>query len=63
MSKEDLKMRTSLSNLSKVGVKSSVVNFGVGINFMLRPKTERANGGMIFPGVRSWKAKFEGWEK
>jgi hypothetical protein len=53
----------SHSNLSMVAVKSYVVNFGVGIYFILRPRTELANGGMILPGVRSWKARLEGWEK
>ena len=36
----------------------SVVYGGVGMNFIPSPKMDFVAGGMIFPSVRSWKARF-----
>ena len=38
---------------------SPVVRLGVQINFMPKPRTAFASGGMILPTVRSWKAVFD----
>ena len=50
---------TSRSSFRFVVLMSPVVEWGVRINFMPKPRTAFASGGTILPVVRSWKASFD----